>query len=173
MPQDVASDAGSAGARRSRLPRIPAEDRRHAAGERAIHLREDQRDRAVHASGGNLHALRRCAAAADRARRSSWSCSVRAMKFASTSIRRSCLRCLRAGCAITSSRPTAMKKIWTSTPPKATSSRRCHFSGWATIRIPPGKSFPLDDAHVNYLLEYNTRHVSGNEQRGYWFDYGR
>ena len=34
------------------------------------------------------------------------------------------------------------------------------------------KSFPLDDAHVNYLLEYNTRHVSGNEQRGYWFDYG-
>jgi tetratricopeptide (TPR) repeat protein len=35
----------------------------------------------------------------------------------------------------------------------------------------PGKSFPLDDAHVNYLLEYNTRHMSGNEQRGYWFDY--
>jgi tetratricopeptide (TPR) repeat protein len=36
----------------------------------------------------------------------------------------------------------------------------------------PGKAFPLDDAHVNYLLEYNTRQVSGNEQRGYWFDYG-
>jgi tetratricopeptide (TPR) repeat protein len=36
---------------------------------------------------------------------------------------------------------------------------------------PPGKSFPLDDAHVNYLLEYNTRHMSGNEQRGYSFDY--
>ena len=36
----------------------------------------------------------------------------------------------------------------------------------------PDKSFPLDDAHVNYLLEYNTRHMSGNEQRGYWFDYG-
>jgi tetratricopeptide (TPR) repeat protein len=36
----------------------------------------------------------------------------------------------------------------------------------------PNKSFPLDDAHVNYLLEYNTRHMSGNEQRGYWFDYG-
>jgi tetratricopeptide (TPR) repeat protein len=34
------------------------------------------------------------------------------------------------------------------------------------------KSFPLDDVHVNYLLEYNTRHMSGNEQRGYWFDYG-
>ncbi len=33
------------------------------------------------------------------------------------------------------------------------------------------KAFPLDDAHVNYLLEYNTRHMSGNEQRGYWFDY--
>jgi hypothetical protein len=37
---------------------------------------------------------------------------------------------------------------------------------------PSKKSFPLDDAHVNYLLEYNTRHMSGNEQRGYWFDYG-
>ena len=37
---------------------------------------------------------------------------------------------------------------------------------------PVKKSFPLDDAHVNYLLEYNTRHMSGNEQRGYWFDYG-
>jgi tetratricopeptide (TPR) repeat protein len=37
---------------------------------------------------------------------------------------------------------------------------------------PPGQSFPLDDPHVNYLLEYNTRHMSGNEQRGYWFDYG-
>jgi tetratricopeptide (TPR) repeat protein len=36
----------------------------------------------------------------------------------------------------------------------------------------PKKSFPLDAAHVNYLLEYNTRHLSGNEQRGYWFDYG-
>jgi tetratricopeptide (TPR) repeat protein len=35
-----------------------------------------------------------------------------------------------------------------------------------------GKSFPLDDAHVNYLLEYNTRQMSGNEQRGYRFDYG-
>jgi tetratricopeptide (TPR) repeat protein len=36
----------------------------------------------------------------------------------------------------------------------------------------PRKTFPLDDAHVNYLLEYNTRQMSGNEQRGYWFDYG-
>src|SRR5579863_6766123 len=38
---------------------------------------------------------------------------------------------------------------------------------------PPGNSFPLDDAHLNYLLEYNTRHMSGNEQVGYWFDYGK
>ena len=35
----------------------------------------------------------------------------------------------------------------------------------------PKQSFPLDDAHVNYLLEYNTRYMSGNEQRGYSFDY--
>jgi hypothetical protein len=37
----------------------------------------------------------------------------------------------------------------------------------------PRKTFPLDDPHVNYLLEYNTRHMSGNEQRGYWFDYSK
>jgi tetratricopeptide (TPR) repeat protein len=36
----------------------------------------------------------------------------------------------------------------------------------------PPKAFPLDDEHVKYLLEYNTRHMSGNEQRGYSFDYG-
>jgi tetratricopeptide (TPR) repeat protein len=36
---------------------------------------------------------------------------------------------------------------------------------------PSGKSFPLDDAHLNYLLEYNTRHMSGNEPQSYRFDY--
>jgi len=35
----------------------------------------------------------------------------------------------------------------------------------------PDKSFPLDDAHLNYVLEYNTRYMSGNEPRGYKFDY--
>jgi tetratricopeptide (TPR) repeat protein len=33
-----------------------------------------------------------------------------------------------------------------------------------------GKSFPLDDTHLNYLLEYNTRYMSGNES-GFSFDY--
>jgi tetratricopeptide (TPR) repeat protein len=35
----------------------------------------------------------------------------------------------------------------------------------------PGKSFPADGEHVNYLLEYNTRFMSGNEARGYSFRY--
>jgi hypothetical protein len=35
----------------------------------------------------------------------------------------------------------------------------------------PGRSFPMDDAHLNYMLKYNTRQVSGNEPKGYWFDY--
>ena len=35
----------------------------------------------------------------------------------------------------------------------------------------PGKAFPLDDEHLKYLLEYNTRYMSGNETRGYAFDY--
>jgi tetratricopeptide (TPR) repeat protein len=37
----------------------------------------------------------------------------------------------------------------------------------------PKQSFPLDDEHLNYLLEYNTRHMSGHEQRGYAFEYGQ
>ena len=35
----------------------------------------------------------------------------------------------------------------------------------------PGKSFPLDQEHLNYLLEYNTRHMSGREASGYAFRY--
>jgi tetratricopeptide (TPR) repeat protein len=35
----------------------------------------------------------------------------------------------------------------------------------------PGKSFPLDDSHLDYLLKYNTRYVSGNEPQGYSYDY--
>jgi hypothetical protein len=31
----------------------------------------------------------------------------------------------------------------------------------------PGKQYPLDREHLNYLLEYNTRAVSGNEPSGY------
>ncbi len=46
------------------------------------------------------------------------------------------------------------------------------FLGMGEYPYGPLKSFPLDDEHLNYLLEYNTRFMSGNEQRGYWFDYG-
>ncbi len=35
----------------------------------------------------------------------------------------------------------------------------------------PGKSFPSDAEHLNYLLEYNTRFMSGNEASGYSFRY--
>ncbi len=34
------------------------------------------------------------------------------------------------------------------------------------------ESFPSDESHVNYLLDYNTRYVSGNEPAGYSYDYG-
>jgi tetratricopeptide (TPR) repeat protein len=36
-----------------------------------------------------------------------------------------------------------------------------------------GKSFPLDQTHMNDLLNYNTRDLSGNEPKGYAFSYGR
>jgi len=35
----------------------------------------------------------------------------------------------------------------------------------------PGESFPSDAEHLNYLLEYNTRFMSGNEASGYSFQY--
>jgi hypothetical protein len=36
-----------------------------------------------------------------------------------------------------------------------------------------GKSFPSDDEHLKYMLEFNTRFISGNEPRGYSYHYGR
>jgi tetratricopeptide (TPR) repeat protein len=35
----------------------------------------------------------------------------------------------------------------------------------------PGQCFPSDADHLNYLLEYNTRFMSGNEASGYSFQY--
>jgi len=35
----------------------------------------------------------------------------------------------------------------------------------------PGKTFPSDAEHLNYLLEYNTRFMSGDEATGYSFRY--
>jgi hypothetical protein len=35
----------------------------------------------------------------------------------------------------------------------------------------PGKSFPEDEEHLKYMLEFNTRFVSGNEPRGYSYDF--
>jgi tetratricopeptide (TPR) repeat protein len=37
----------------------------------------------------------------------------------------------------------------------------------------PGQSFPSDAEHMNYLLEYNTRFMSGNEASGYSFQYAK
>jgi hypothetical protein len=34
-----------------------------------------------------------------------------------------------------------------------------------------GKSFPSDDEHLKYMLEFNTRFISGNEPRGYSYQY--
>ena len=45
------------------------------------------------------------------------------------------------------------------------------FRSMGTYPYPRGRSFPLDDAHVDYFLNYNTRHLSGNEPKAYRFDY--
>jgi len=44
------------------------------------------------------------------------------------------------------------------------------FRSMGTYPYPKGKSFPLDDSHVDYFLNYNTRHLSGNEPKGYRFE---
>jgi Flp pilus assembly protein TadD len=37
----------------------------------------------------------------------------------------------------------------------------------------PGKKFPSDQEHLDYMLKYNTRFVSGNEPRGYAYEYAK
>ena len=44
------------------------------------------------------------------------------------------------------------------------------FRGMGTYPY-PGKSFPRDAGHRDYVLKYNTRFVSGNEPRGYAYEY--
>jgi len=34
-----------------------------------------------------------------------------------------------------------------------------------------GKAYPLDREHLDYVLEYNTRQVSGSDAPGYWYQY--
>jgi hypothetical protein len=45
------------------------------------------------------------------------------------------------------------------------------FRSMGTYPYSTERSFPLDDERLNYVLEYNTRHLSGNESQGYRFDY--
>ncbi len=45
------------------------------------------------------------------------------------------------------------------------------FRSMGTYPYPKGRSFPLDQSHVDYFLNYNTRHLSGNEPKSYRFDY--
>jgi hypothetical protein len=46
------------------------------------------------------------------------------------------------------------------------------FRGMGTYPY-PGKSFPQDREHRDYMLKYNTRFVSGNEPQGYAYEYGK
>jgi tetratricopeptide (TPR) repeat protein len=45
------------------------------------------------------------------------------------------------------------------------------FRDMGAYPYPSDKSFPLDDIHLNYILEFNTRYMSGDEPRSYRFDY--
>ena len=45
------------------------------------------------------------------------------------------------------------------------------FREMGTYPYAKGKSYPLDETRLNDLLNYDTRQMSGNEARGYTFDY--
>jgi hypothetical protein len=45
------------------------------------------------------------------------------------------------------------------------------FRAMGTYPYPESKSFPMDDAHMKDLLEYNTRSMSGREAQSYAFEY--
>ena len=45
------------------------------------------------------------------------------------------------------------------------------FRGMGTYPYAKGKNYPLSETHLDDLLNYNTRYVSGNEARGHAFDY--
>jgi tetratricopeptide (TPR) repeat protein len=47
------------------------------------------------------------------------------------------------------------------------------FRSMGAYPYPKNRSFPLDDAHLDYFLNYNTRHLSGNEPQAYRFNYPR
>lgn len=47
------------------------------------------------------------------------------------------------------------------------------FRDMRTYPYPANQSFPLDDAHLKYFLDYNSREVSGNEPQGYSYNYER
>jgi len=40
-------------------------------------------------------------------------------------------------------------------------------------KYPYSGVFPADREHIDYMLKYNTRFVSGNEPRGYAYKYGQ
>ncbi|HEU5337349.1 MAG TPA: hypothetical protein VFU27_15375, partial [Terriglobales bacterium] len=45
------------------------------------------------------------------------------------------------------------------------------FHGMGVYPYGAGKAYPLDKAHLDYLLQYNTRQVSGQEPRSYRFQF--
>jgi tetratricopeptide (TPR) repeat protein len=47
------------------------------------------------------------------------------------------------------------------------------FRSMGTYPYPSGKSFPTSGAYLDYVLNYNTRQVSGNEPRSYRVDYNK
>ena len=65
--------------------------------------------------------------------------------------------------------PKATKRTWISTRLMGSRSSRCRSGRWDVIPIPG--HYPWTPKHMDYVLEYNTRHVSGNEAVGYSYRY--
>jgi len=47
------------------------------------------------------------------------------------------------------------------------------YHGMGVYPYPPGKSYPMGEEYLRYLLDYNDRLVSGNDPRAFRFHYHR
>ena len=151
------------------FPRLPAEDRRHAAGQRELHLRAGQRYRSLHAACGCLYPLWRCAAArlgAGRQVCGFWFRRRNRARLRSRNPARASAGWVRDYFFIANGYEKDMDFY-------AYHGDTVDPLPFADMKSYPytEQTYPADADHLNYLLEYNTRFMSGSEPRGYSFQY--
>jgi hypothetical protein len=65
----------------------------------------------------------------------------------------------------------ATRRTWTFYAAEGGDGRAVAISSHGILSVFKGRRFPSIAAHLDYLLRYNTRYVSGDEPRGYGYEY--